>query len=129
MNYVSAAALALTLAFYGAFATAAQAQEATEGERLFRQRCATCHAIEAGQNRAGPHLDGVIGRRAGSVEGARYSRALQESDITWDEASLDSFLANPRKAVAGTTMMIGVPDADQRKAIIAYLKSLPAGAK
>ncbi len=106
----------------------ASAQQAGDGERLFRQRCAACHALEAGQNKAGPHLDGLIGRKAGSVEGARYSRALQGAEITWDEQTLDGFLANPRKAVSGTTMVVGVPNEAQRKAIIAYLKSVPAAA-
>jgi cytochrome c len=104
------------------------AQEVGDGERQFRQRCSTCHALEAGQSKAGPHLAGVLGRHAGSIEGARYSRALQDSKITWDEPTLDNFLANPRKTVPRTTMMIGVPNEIQRKAIIAYLKSLPAAA-
>jgi cytochrome c len=121
MRYGPAAALAFTLAL----PSAAPAQETGDGERLFRQRCGTCHALQAGQTRAGPHLDGIIGRRAGSVEGARYSRALQESGIVWDETTLDNFLANPRKTVPGTSMMVALPNADQRKAIIAYLKSLP----
>lgn len=121
MRYGPAAAFAVSLAL----SSATQAQETGDGERLFRQRCGTCHALQAGQTRAGPHLDGIIGRRAGSVEGARYSRALQESGIVWDEPTLDNFLANPRKAVPGTSMMVALPNADQRKAIIAYLKSLP----
>jgi cytochrome c len=121
MKYGPTAALAFTLAL----SSSTQAQETGDGERLFRQRCGTCHALQAGQTRAGPHLDGIIGRRAGSVGGARYSKALQDSGIVWDEATLDNFLANPRKAVPGTSMMVALPNADQRKAIIAYLKSLP----
>jgi cytochrome c len=105
------------------------AQESADGERLFRQRCAQCHALDAGAAKVGPHLDGIIGRKAGSVAGARYSRALPQSQIVWDEATLDSFLANPRKLVTGTTMMVGVPNDVQRKAIIAYLKSVPAAPK
>ncbi|MGE0238915.1 MAG: cytochrome c family protein [Parvibaculaceae bacterium] len=128
MSQRSAAAFAFILAvMVGENATVA-AQETSDGERQFRQRCAACHALAAGQNKAGPHLDRIIGRRAGSVEGARYSRALQNAQIVWDETTLDSFLANPRKAVPGTTMMIGVPNEGQRKSIIAYLKSLPAAA-
>jgi cytochrome c len=123
MDLRSAAAFVFSAALAISQTGAAAAQETGQGERLFRQRCAACHALEAGQNKAGPHLDGIIGRKAGTVEGARYSRALQGAQIVWDEEALDKFLANPRKAVAGTTMMIGVPNADQRKAIIAYLKS------
>jgi cytochrome c len=118
-------AFVATLALAIGQSIAAGAQEAGDGERQFRQRCAACHALRAGQNKAGPHLGGIIGRRAGSVEGARYSRALQDLQIAWDEATPDNFLANPRKAVPGTTMMIGVPNESLRKAIIAYLKSVP----
>ena len=117
-----------TLAFsaLAAIATAplAVAQDAA-GERLFRTRCASCHSLEAGQNRIGPSLSGVIGRRAGSVEGARYSQALRDLAITWDAAQLESFLANPRGMVKGTTMTIAVPNANDRAAITAYLQSQP----
>ncbi len=100
---------------------AASAQQA-DGERLFRQRCGACHSLESGQNRAGPYLSGVIGRTAGSVEGARYSAAMQEAGIVWEASSLDTFLAAPRQMVPGTSMTVGVPNADQRAAIIAYLE-------
>lgn len=100
---------------------AASAQQA-DGERLFRQRCGACHTMDPGQNRAGPHLSGVIGRTAGSVEGALYSAALRESGIVWDAPSLHTFLAAPRQMMPGTSMTVGVPNADQRAAIIAYLK-------
>jgi cytochrome c len=106
-------------------ATLAAAQDAAEGERLFRSRCGSCHTVTAGQNRIGPSLAGVVGRAAGSVDGARYSPAMQSSGITWDEQTLDRYLANPRATVVGTTMMIAVPNADQRGAIIAYLKTQP----
>lgn len=104
---------------------AASAQQA-DGERLFRQRCGACHSLEPGQNRAGPHLSGVIGRTAGSVEGARYSAALRESDIVWDGGTLDTFLAAPRQMVPGTSMTVGVPNAAQRAAIIGYLEGAVA---
>lgn len=126
MKFRSAAAVVLALMIYIVVPSIVRAQDSGEGERLFRQRCATCHALEAGQNKAGPHLDGLIGRHAGSVENARYSRALQGSQIVWDELALDNFLANPRKAVPGTSMMIGVPNGDQRQAIIAYLRTVSA---
>lgn len=99
----------------------AAAQDAAAGERAFRTRCASCHSLEPGQNRAGPSLAGVIGRKAGSVEGARYSQGLRDSGITWDAQSLDGFLADPRKAVPGTSMTVRLADAAQRAAIIAYL--------
>ncbi|TKT69916.1 c-type cytochrome [Aquamicrobium sp. LC103] len=100
----------------------ANAQQA-DGERLFRQRCGTCHSPDPGQNRSGPHLAGVIGRAAGSIEGARYSKAMRESGVVWNDEALDNFLAAPRRMVPGTTMTVGVPDAAQRAAIITYLES------
>jgi cytochrome c len=100
----------------------ATAQEA-DGQRLFRQRCATCHNIEPGQNKMGPQLLGIIGRTAGSVEGANYSGAMQSSGITWDRQSLGTFLAAPRQMVPGTRMTVSIPDAAQRAAIIDYLES------
>jgi cytochrome c len=99
------------------------AQDAAAGERAFRTRCASCHSLEPGQNRAGPSLAGVIGRKAGGVEGARYSQALRGSGMSWDAQSLDTFLADPRKAGPGTSMTVALRDAAQRAAIIAYLSS------
>jgi cytochrome c len=82
--------------------------------------------VQPGQNRVGPHLAGVVGRRAGSVEGARYSSGFRELDITWDAARLDAYLANPRAVVPGTTMTVAVPSASERAGIIAYLQGLLA---
>ncbi|TIY05698.1 MAG: hypothetical protein E5V22_06395, partial [Mesorhizobium sp.] len=78
------------------------------------------------RNRTGTHLSGVIGRKAGSVEGARYSAALRESAIVWEGRTLDTFLAAPRQMVPGTSMTVGVPNAAQRAAIIGYLEGAVA---
>ena len=99
-------------------------QSPADGERLFRTRCGACHAVQPGQNRLGPHLAGLFGRTAGSVEGARYSAALRTSGLVWNDETLDRYLANPRGAVAGTTMTVSLSDSGQRAAIIAYLRSL-----
>ena len=103
----------------------ALAQDAAKGEKLFKQRCAACHSVEAGQNKMGPHLSGIAGRAAGSVEGAKYSKALPASGLAWDDANLDAYLTNPKKTVPGTTMAVALPNAGQRADIIAYLKTLP----
>ena len=110
---------AMLLVLSWAFPAAARAQGAGEG--LFRQRCASCHVLQPGQNRIGPHLTGLGGRTAGSVEGARYSAAMRSSGLVWDEPTLDRYLANPREVVPGTTMVIAVPNEDQRREIVAYL--------
>lgn len=105
-----------------ASAPADSANLVATGEDAF-QMCTGCHAYEAGApSGAGPNLYGVIGRKAGSLDGYPYSDALAASDITWDAASLDSYLADPAGYVPGTDMLAGaVPDANNRAAIIAYL--------
>lgn len=105
----------------------ASAQDVAAGERLFRQRCIACHTVQAGQNRIGPHLSGVLGRKAGSVPGTPYSQAMRNLDVTWDATELARYLANPTAMVPGTTMAISVPTATERDNIIAYLQSLKAG--
>jgi cytochrome c len=98
--------------------------DAARGKTLF-SRCSTCHTI-TNQNKVGPSLAGVVGRKAGTVEGARYSKALPASGIVWGDQTLDSFLADPAKVVPGTSMMVKLPNAQDRADIIAYLKTIPA---
>ncbi|MCV9963309.1 cytochrome c family protein [Pararhizobium sp. BT-229] len=100
----------------------ATADDPTRGKTLFN-RCAGCHTV-TGQNKVGPHLDGVFGRTAGKVEGARYSNAMSAWNIVWNEERLDAFLTAPRKALPGTTMTVGMPKPQDRSDIIAYLKSV-----
>lgn len=98
---------------------------AAAGEAAFAV-CSGCHVAEPGEaSTAGPNLHGVFGRKAGALDDFAYSDALSESDITWDIASLDRFLANPTGYAPGTTMAAGgVSDAEQRAAIVAYLRGL-----
>jgi cytochrome c len=100
------------------------AGDAAHGKILF-SRCATCHTV-TDQNRVGPHLSGVFDRKAGTVAGAHYSKALQASGIVWNDQTLDSYLADPAKLVPGTSMMVKVANAQDRADIIAYLKTIPA---
>jgi cytochrome c len=99
------------------------AGDAGAGEKVF-SRCAACHATAAGANKIGPSLAGVVGRKAGAVPGFKYSPALANANITWDETSLDKFLQNPTGLVHGTQMFTNVPNADDRQNVIAYLESL-----
>jgi cytochrome c len=92
------------------------------GEKVFRQ-CAACHAVQAGVNRTGPSLHGIIGRKAGSVEGFRYSDANKNSGKTWTQQAMFDYLENPRAAIPGTTMAFaGLKKAEDRANVIAYLK-------
>ncbi|MDZ4691336.1 c-type cytochrome [Terricaulis sp.] len=105
-------------------ASGAQLSGDTErGRRIFAQ-CATCHSPDAGVNRVGPSLHGIIGRESGTVPGFRYSAANQASDITWTEQELFSYLENPRAKIPGTTMaFVGLRNPQQRADVIAYLQA------
>jgi cytochrome c2 len=103
------------------YAATAQAQDA--GEAIFKKNCFICHTVEPGKNKLGPSLAGVVGRKAGSVPGYSYSEANKNSGVTWDEATLDAYLTDPKKFMPGTKMIFaGLKNADDRKALIAYLK-------
>jgi cytochrome c len=88
-------------------------------------RCAACHSTQAGQNKVGPSLAGVLGRASAAVPGYDYSPAMRNAHLTWDEQTLDKFLQNPSGLVHGTKMFTSIPDAATRQRVIAYLKSLP----
>jgi cytochrome c len=101
----------------------AQAQDAAAGKAVFAQ-CASCHTTD-GSPLVGPSLQGIAGRASGSFGGFRYSRALKSANITWDDAHLDAFIANPQTVVPGNVMPFsGIADAKQRTNLIAYLKTL-----
>jgi cytochrome c len=113
------AALAGLLALC-AVAPACAAPDARRGEQVY-SRCLACHALA--YDRVGPRHCGLFGRPAGSVPGFAYSPAMKASGITWNERTLERFLAGPLQTVPGTTMTYdGVPDAADRADLIAYLK-------
>ena len=97
------------------------AGDAKRGAAIY-ERCAACHSIA--QDRTGPRHCGLIGRRAGTVRGFDYSDAMKRSGIVWNARTLDRFLSNPMKAVPGTSMgYAGVPDAAERRDLIAFLEN------
>ena len=71
------------------------AGDSAAGQQFFTTHCSACHATEPGVNKIGPSLAGVVGRKSGSTPGFKYSPALKEANITWDEKTLDQFLQNP----------------------------------
>ena len=96
--------------------------EADRGARKFSNLCTPCHSLKAGRQMTGPSLAGIVGKKAGSVEGfARYSKALPQSPVEWNEQTLDAWLANPQALVPGNLMTFAVDDAPVRADIVAYL--------
>ena len=110
-----------------ALPTVALAQDAEAGKKVF-VKCAPCHSIGPGaKNKVGPEQNGLIGRKAGSVEGFNYSEAMKNSGITWDETSLDEYITDPKKKVPGNKMVFpGIKDELQRGDLIAYLATFNA---
>ena len=95
--------------------------DAERGARRFEE-CVACHALEKDKESVGPSLYGVFGRKAGEGADFRYSPALKRSGITWDQASIDTFIADPQATVPGNRMpYAGIADAAARADLIAYL--------
>jgi cytochrome c len=104
-------------------AVGAHAQDAAAGKAVFAQ-CTACHSVD-GSNGAGPTLKGIVGSKSGEVAGFRFSRAMKNAGITWDEKTLDAYIANPQTAIPGNVMPFsGLPDAKQRADLVAYLATL-----
>ncbi len=101
------------------------AGDAAAGKILFTQKCGLCHAPVEGQNKIGPSLWGVVGRPAGSLASYTYSDAMKNANRTWNDATLDDYLTNPRQKIPGVKMIFaGLPDASDRANVIAYLSTL-----
>jgi cytochrome c len=112
-------------------ATAADSAPATPtdpalaaGEAVFK-RCVACHTLDpSGRNGIGPDLWGVVGRAVATQPGFAYSAAMKAKGGVWDEAALDAYLTSPMRTVPGGKMAFaGLPNAADRAAVIAYLKS------
>ena len=97
-----------------------------QGEKAFN-KCRACHVADEPQNRVGPHLVGVFGREAGSVEGFRYSDAMKESGVTWNEETIAEYIADPRNYIKGNRMAFaGLKDQEGIADLIAFLKEATA---
>lgn len=97
-------------------------QLVVKGEELYKRRCGGCHSLD--NNRIGPRHRDVYGRKAGTVADYKYSKALRNLDVIWTDQTLDEWLVNPTAFAKGTSMGFRLKKADERHAIIKYLKSL-----
>ncbi len=99
------------------------AADAAAGEKIFT-KCKACHKVD-GTNSTGPHLNGVVDRARGTVEGFGYSDGMKSIHDPWTPANLNLFLTSPKADVAGTKMSFaGLPKAEDRANVIAYLATL-----
>ena len=116
-------AMACMLASPSALPQASQGAEANSGQQAFNNTCRTCHMVKEGDNRLGPNLYKIVGRKAGSLPGYAFSSAMKEAGFVWDEEKLDRFMANPDEVVPGNGMKPygGLASSDERKKIIAFL--------
>lgn len=107
------------------FGADAMAGDAGAGKAVFQSSCSICHSVQPSQNKIGPTLFGILGRKTGSVPGYSYSPANEAANLTWDDATLDKYLDAPRAMIPGTKMTYaGVKDAGKRADLIAYLGTL-----
>src|SRR5215471_8959399 len=102
-------------------APSAVAADVEAGKTAFK-KCALCHTTEAGKNKIGPSLFGVVGRKSATLEDFNYSEPMKKFDHTWDDETLDTYLADPRATVPGTKMIFpGIKDKTERDDVIGYL--------
>jgi cytochrome c len=92
-------------------------------QQVFNNACRTCHSMKEGDNRLGPNLYKIIGRRAGSLPDYNYSSAMKDADFVWDEAKLARFIADPDEIVPGNKMIpySGLASAEDRKRVVTFL--------
>jgi cytochrome c len=124
---IGTASCSIMLVFAGVLAmplTAYAQGDAAAGEKIFAH-CAACHSTKPGENKIGPSLAGVFGRKSGTEPGYNYSPAMKGANVTWDEKTLDEYLQGPGKFVRGTRMVYSVPNEKDRQDVIAYLQTLP----
>ncbi|MEQ1696079.1 MAG: c-type cytochrome [Hyphomicrobiaceae bacterium] len=126
---VAAALLAgcCVIATSAAAQTTESGKEATvkAGHFMFEHRCRSCHADDPDLKSYGPSLIGILGRKAGTVEGFAYSDAMKASGLVWDEATLRGWIADNKGLLPGTRMRhVGVTDTMEQDYLLAYLKTL-----
>lgn len=93
-----------------------------KGEKVFK-KCKTCHFVDKEKNKVGPHLVGIFGRTAGTLEGFKFSKAMQESGVVWSPETLAEYLKKPKDFIPKTKMVfVGLKKEEQVTDLIAYLQ-------
>jgi len=108
-------------------ATSALAQDLAAGENSFK-KCLPCHSVGPdAKNKVGPVLNGLEGRKSGTIEGYNYTEANKNSGITWNEETFKEYITNPRAKIPGTKMVFaGISNENERGNLWAYLKQFDA---
>lgn len=123
-----AAALPTLILTAAGAARAVEAGDPALGKKVFA-KCQACHSLEAGKNKVGPSLHGVMGRASGSEADFNYSDAMKNAHLTWDPATLDKYLTKPKEVVPGTKMAFpGLPKEKDRADLISYLEQAAGSA-
>jgi cytochrome c len=120
----------LTMGIVAVTAGHALAQSVEAGERVFAQ-CRACHQVgENAKNLVGPQLNGMFGRKSGTIEGYTYTEANKNANITWDEKSFTDYITDPKGRIPGTKMAFaGIKNPQQITDLVAYLKQFDASGK
>jgi cytochrome c len=120
-------AIVFAVALVSASAGAAFAQDLDAGERSFR-KCLPCHAVGPdARNKVGPVLNGLEGRKSGTIAGYSYSDANKNSGITWSEAAFKDYIQDPRAKIPGTKMIFaGIKNEKEKGDLWAYLAQFKA---
>ena len=106
------------------------AQDAAAGEKVFGV-CKACHQVgETAKNNVGPQLNGLFGRKSGTIPGYNYTAANKDSGLTWDEATFREYIKDPKAKIPGTKMIYaGLKDEQRTNDLVAYLKQFEADGK
>lgn len=119
-----AAAGALTLLLAAPSSIAQQPASDDAAQQAFNNSCRTCHSVKEGDNRLGPNLNKIVGRKAGSLPNYNYSSSMKEAGFVWDQDKLTRFMIKPDEVVSGNKMQpYGGISADEAAKVVAYLQA------
>jgi len=115
---------ALTLLLFAPSSPAQQPVNDEAAQQAFNNSCRTCHSVKEGDNRLGPNLSKIVGRKAGSLPNYNYSPSMKDADFVWDQDKLTRFMVKPDEVVSGNKMQpYGGVSADEAAKVVAYLQS------